>query len=88
MPDAVRLVELLDEWYASLDDKRQEAIWHEMLRLHSDNLFTIGLVAGVRQPVVVNTNLRNVPIEGVYNWDPGAHFGIYEPDTFWFASAN
>ena len=88
MPDAVRLVELLDEWYASLDSKRQEAIWHEMLRLHSDNLFTIGLVAGVRQPVVVNTSLRNVPKEGVYNWDPGAHFGIYEPDTFWFAKNN
>ena len=28
--------------------------------------------------------LRNVPVEGVYNWDPGAHFGIYQPDTFWW----
>ena len=88
MPDAVRLVELLDEWYATLDNERQEAIWHEMLRLHSKNLFTIGIVSGVRQPVVVNTALRNVPEEGVYNWDPGAHFGIYEPDTFWFAKDN
>jgi peptide/nickel transport system substrate-binding protein len=24
-----------------------------------------------------------VPKEGIYNWDPGAHFGIYRPDTFW-----
>ena len=22
--------------------------------------------------------------EGIYNWDPGAYFGIYRPDTFWF----
>ena len=88
IPEAVRLVELLDEWYATLDSKRQEAIWHEMLRVHRDNLFTIGLVSGVRQPVVVNSGLRNVPREGVYNWDPGAHFGIYEPDTFWFANGN
>jgi peptide/nickel transport system substrate-binding protein len=25
-----------------------------------------------------------VPQEGFYNWDPGAFFGIYRPDTFWF----
>ena len=29
--------------------------------------------------------LRNVPSDGIWNWDPGAHFGIYRPDTFWFA---
>jgi len=87
MPEVVRLVELLDEWYATQDGARKTAIWHEMLKTHAENLFTIGLVAGVRQPVVVNLNLRNVPQEGVYNWDPGAHFGIYEPDTFWFANS-
>ena len=26
-----------------------------------------------------------MPDEGIYSWDPGAHFGIYRPDTFWFA---
>ena len=33
---------------------------------------------------MVNTRLRNVPAEGMYNWDPGAHFGMYKPDGFWF----
>jgi peptide/nickel transport system substrate-binding protein len=37
------------------------------------------------QPVVVSNKLRNVPTEGIYNWDPGAFFGIYHPDTFWLA---
>ncbi len=87
MPEAVRLMELLGEWYATHDGSRKAAIWHEMLKTHAENLFTIGLVAGVRQPVVVSLDLRNVPQEGVYNWDPGAHFGIYEPDTFWFESS-
>ena len=59
-------------------------IWHEMLRIWADEVFSIGLVAGVPQPVVVSTRLRNVPVEGMYNWDPGAHFGMYKPDTFWF----
>jgi peptide/nickel transport system substrate-binding protein len=26
----------------------------------------------------------NVPEKGFYNWDPGAFFGVYRPDTFWF----
>ncbi len=45
----------------------------------------LGLVSGVPQPVVVNNRLRNVPREGVYNWDPGAQFGMQRPETFWFA---
>ncbi|MDP6344142.1 MAG: ABC transporter substrate-binding protein, partial [Alphaproteobacteria bacterium] len=60
-------------------------IWHRMLEIHADQVFTIGLVSGVRQPVVVAKRLRNVPDEGLYNWDPGAFFGIYRPDTFWFS---
>jgi len=35
--------------------------------------------------VVVDNRLRNVPEKGVYNWNPGAHFGIYHPDGFWLA---
>jgi peptide/nickel transport system substrate-binding protein len=37
--------------------------------------------------VVVSNRLRNVPDEGVYNWDPGAYFGRYGMDAFWFADA-
>ena len=60
------------------------AIWHEMLRIWADEVFSIGLIGGVLQPVVVNARLRNVPEDGIYNWDPGAHFGMYRPDGFWF----
>ena len=52
--------------------------------LFRSQVFTIGLISGVLQPVVVSNSLRNVPKEAVYNWDPGAHFGVYLPDTFWF----
>ncbi len=80
-----RLSRLNTEWRMSVDRKRKQEIWHEMLGIHADQVFTIGLIAGVPQPVVVSNRLRNVPIDGIYNWDPGAHFGIYRPDTFWFA---
>ena len=23
----------------------------------------------------------------MYNWDPGAHFGVFKPDGFWFDAA-
>jgi len=84
MPTAQRLKELYAEWRSakSTSDKRQ--VWHEILTLWTDEVFTIGLIAGVLQPVVVHDQLRNVPKEGVFNWDPGAHFGIYRPDGFWF----
>jgi hypothetical protein len=36
------------------------------------------------QPVVARQTLMNVPEQGFYNWDPGAFFGMYRPDTFWF----
>ena len=32
----------------------------------------------------MQATLRNLPEEAVYNWEPGAQFGIYNPDTFWF----
>ena len=84
MPHAVELFELNNAWLTATDRARREEIWHKMLSIHADQVFTIGLVSGVQQPVIVRNDLRNVPAEGIYNWDPGAHFGIYRPDTFWF----
>jgi peptide/nickel transport system substrate-binding protein len=54
-----------------------------MLQIWADEVYSIGTVAGVLQPVVVSDKLHNVPKEGIYNWDPGAFFGMYKPDGFW-----
>jgi len=84
MPAAVRLGELLGAWTQGGGRTEKARIWHAMLKIHSDQIFTIGLISGALQPVIVNRRLRNVPSEGFYTWNPGAHFGIYQPDTFWF----
>jgi peptide/nickel transport system substrate-binding protein len=55
-----------------------------MLTIRAEQVFSIGTVGGVPQPVAVNALLRNVPTQGIYNWEPGAFFGVYHPDTFWF----
>jgi peptide/nickel transport system substrate-binding protein len=78
-----RLTELHDKWvHAKSRDERAE-IWREMLAIHADQQLTIGVVSQVKQPIVVLNRVHNVPKEGVYNWDPGAQFGCYRPDTFW-----
>jgi len=84
MPLAVELTKLNAEWSNSASREARERIWRRMLDIHAENAFSIGIIAGVQQPVVVKNYLRNVPVDAVYNWDPGAQFGIYRPDTFWF----
>ena len=83
-----RLMELLHKWERSASTEEQTAIWHEMLQINTDQVTSIGIVAGVPQPVVVNNKLKNVPQKGIYNWDPGAFFGMYRPDSFFLASGS
>ena len=54
-----------------------------MLQIYADQVFTIGIVSDVPQPVVVSRRLHNVPEQAIYAFDPGAYFGIYHPDLFW-----
>jgi peptide/nickel transport system substrate-binding protein len=84
-PLASELAELNRAWRRAGSTEERARIWHRMLAIHADQVFSIGLIAGVKQPVVVSNRLRNVPAEGIYNFDPGAFFGMYRPDTFWFA---
>ncbi len=83
VPEAKRLFQLNEEWKQVTNREKREKIWHEMLALYTDQMFSIGLVAAVPQVIVVSQHLRNVPKKAIYNWDPGAHFGMYRPDSFW-----
>lgn len=84
LPEARRLMELYRAWRVADSRVERTAIWEQILDIWAEQTFSIGLVAGVLQPVVVDLELHNVPVQGVYGWDPGAHFGIYRPDTFFF----
>jgi peptide/nickel transport system substrate-binding protein len=84
-PVAQQLVALLREWKATASAARREAIWHQMLTLYAENVFSIGLVNQTLQPIVVNARLKNMPDEGLWAFDPSCFLGMYRPDTFWFA---
>src|SRR5690606_34824777 len=83
-PEAKKLLELFEAWRVAPDGEAREAIWHDILKIYGDQVYSIALISGVLQPVSVRATLRNVPEKAVYNWEPGAQFGIYRPDTFWF----
>ncbi len=84
LPEAARLVELLDQWRGAITTEERAAAWHEMLSIYSDQVFSIGTINSTLQPVVVSGKLRNVPDQGIYSFEPGAFFGMYLMDTFWF----
>lgn len=84
MAEATKLLELFGEWRAASSTEERHKIWDTILSIYSDQVYSIGLISGVMQPIAVRDSLRNVPTEAVYNWEPGAQLGIYEPDTFWF----
>ncbi|HEX5077512.1 MAG TPA: ABC transporter substrate-binding protein [Geminicoccaceae bacterium] len=83
-PEAKKLLELFGEWRQARSTEERRKIWDAILPLYSDQVYSIGLISSVMQPVAVRKSLRNVPDEAVYNWEPGAQLGIYHPDTFWF----
>lgn len=84
LPSALRLRDLFNQWLGTASEDQQAVVWHQILQIWADEVFSIGTVGGVLQPVVANDKLRNIPEKGIFNWDPGAFFGIYKPDHFWF----
>ncbi len=87
LPEAAKLLDLYRKWRRSTGPEERTAIWKEMLDLYADQVFTIGIVNGTQQPVVVGDSLHNVPEKGLYGFEPSAFFGLYMPDTFWLSAA-
>ena len=85
LASACKLLDYVKEWEtgATVEDRRKA--WDKILTSNADEVFSIGTVNGVRQPIVVGPKIRNVPKEAYYAWDPGGYIGLYQPDTFWVA---
>lgn len=82
-PAAQKLVDLYNQWLASEDSETRHKIWGEILDIHADQVFSIGIVTATLVPVVVSNKLHNVPAEGISSFDPYGYFGVYEMDAFW-----
>ncbi|MFI4998351.1 MAG: ABC transporter substrate-binding protein [Reyranellales bacterium] len=85
MKEACQLVDYLREWETSADPAVRRKDWDKILEINADQVFSIGTVNGIMQPIVVGPKVRNVPKEGYFAWDPGGYIGLYKPDTFWLS---
>ncbi|TCM58266.1 peptide/nickel transport system substrate-binding protein [Rhizobium sp. PP-F2F-G48] len=83
LPEAQKLVDLLKEWRRSADTAGRTRIWHEMLSIYTDQVYSIGMVNATLQPILHTARMQNVPEHGLYGFDPTCFFGVYMPDTFW-----
>ena len=86
-PDLAPVQQLMDlwkQWQLSVSDAERERVWHEMLSIYTDQVFSIGTVNSTLQPIVVNKRLMNVPEDAVFSFMPGSYFGVFMMDTFWF----
>jgi peptide/nickel transport system substrate-binding protein len=84
VPAAVDLVNLYKEWQSAATTEERAEIWHRILSIYTDNVFSIGIVNATLQPVVASAKLKNLPAKGLYSFNPTCYFGVYMPDTFWF----
>ena len=87
LPVGRQLMEHYTDWVKAEDEGGKAAAWSRILELHADEVLVIGTVNAVPQPVIVSQKLRNVPKSAIYSWEPGAHLGLFKPDTFWLADS-
>jgi len=85
MKSVCQLLDYVQEWQNATDETGRREAWEKILQANADEVFSIGTVNGIRQPIVVGSRVRNVPEEAYYAWDPGGYIGLYQPDTFWIS---
>jgi peptide/nickel transport system substrate-binding protein len=80
IPEAQHLLKSYETWMNTGNRVVQRAAWHEMLKNHVENQWTIGTIAGALQPIVVRHGLQGLPAKALYSWEPTAMLGIYRLD--------
>src|SRR3546814_15198040 len=61
MPQAEKLLELYDQWQLAQSREQKVAAWQQILDLPATQIYPIGIIAQVTQPVVVANTPRNEP---------------------------
>ncbi|MDB5666415.1 ABC transporter substrate-binding protein [Cypionkella sp.] len=85
VPEAVQLIDFLQQWRKSTTTEQRTEIWAQMLTLWADQVFSIGTVNSAPQPIVRAARMRNVPEDALYGFTPTSFLGAYMPDTFYNA---
>jgi peptide/nickel transport system substrate-binding protein len=77
--------DLLDKWermLATLDEDERTRLGKEILAEQAENLWVIGSVGLAPVPILIATNLRNVPKDQLWGWD--CFFGSIFGSPAWY----
>src|SRR4030095_15672005 len=66
--DLAKSLELFDQLKATTDQAKQTELGRQIVKLESDNAWTIGTVGAIPSNTVVKNNFRNVPETAVTDW--------------------
>ncbi len=81
--EAKNLIQLWERMQRTLSEKERIRLGKEILKSNAENLWTIGTVGLAPHPVIVRTNLRNVPEKAFFGWDTLWNYP-YNPCQFFF----
>ena len=81
--DVKRLIDLWEKMKVTTSEKERIRLGKEILKSNAENLWTIGTVGLAPHPVIVRSNLRNVPEKAFYGWDTLFNYP-YNPCQFFF----
>lgn len=84
--DVLKVIELWKKIKITVDPDQQRKLMDEILRLHSENIWVIGLVGELPLPIIVKNDFRNVPETGLFDSVVGRYIGWAHPEQFFFRS--
>jgi peptide/nickel transport system substrate-binding protein len=78
-----QLADLVQQFAAETDSAKQKEMMKQYQKLHTENVYTLGVVIG-RHALGMSKTLKNVPIgcpANLYQWD----YDNFIPEQFWIA---
>jgi peptide/nickel transport system substrate-binding protein len=81
--DMAKVYEIWDQVLRETNEQRRDELVREFLNLHKKNLWMVGTVGALPQPIVVKNNFRNVP-SGLPWDDPLRSPKNLRPEQFFF----
>jgi peptide/nickel transport system substrate-binding protein len=84
-PGDIRKLQIIyDQLLQTVDMDKQEELFVELLDLHTQHRWKIGIVGEVPRPVVVNNRIRNIPERALCSWAFNRYLGSARLEQLFF----
>ncbi|HHV81136.1 TPA: ABC transporter substrate-binding protein [bacterium] len=74
--DIKKLQHTWDLIQKTFDPARRRILWQQILDVHAQEVYMIGIVGEVPQPIIVKNSMHNVPQKCLHSWPVGHYLGL------------